>query len=94
MVQWLKGLTIDYWIILGFVAQMLFTARFMVQWIVSEKKRRSVIPVIFWYFSLGGGILLLIYAIKRKDPVFIVGQGSGIVVYARNLVLINRKRAC
>jgi len=92
MEQWLKGLKLDYWLILGFTAQLLFTARFLVQWIISEKEKRSVIPVVFWYFSLAGGILLFVYAIKRKDPVFIVGQGSGIIVYGRNLILIFKNR--
>jgi lipid-A-disaccharide synthase-like uncharacterized protein len=78
----------DGWVILGFVAQGLFTMRFVVQWIASERARRSVIPVAFWFFSIGGGVLLLTYALYRKDPVFIAGQALGLVVYIRNLYFI------
>ena len=78
---------IDFWLVLGFVAQGLFTARFLVQWVVSEKQKRSTIPKAFWYFSLAGSALLLIYAIHRRDPVFILGQSFGFVVYIRNLML-------
>lgn len=73
------------WMVLGFIAQGLFSARFLVQWIASERRRKSVVPHAFWYFSVAGGALLLAYAIHRKDPVFIVGQGAGLVVYLRNL---------
>src|ERR687898_3513675 len=85
----------DGWVILGFVAQGLFTMRFVVQWIASERARKSVIPVAFWFFSIGGGILLLVYALYRKDPVFIAGQAFGLFVYARNLyfVLAKKKQA-
>ncbi len=79
-------------LVLGFVAQGLFTARFLVQWIVSEKEGRSVVPLAFWYLSVGGGGLLLLYAIFRRDPVFILGQAGGLVVYIRNLYLIYRER--
>ena len=79
------------WIIIGFVGQALFFGRFFVQWIASEKRKESVIPVAFWYFSIGGGLVLLIYAIYRRDPVFIVGQGAGLFVYLRNLFLIRQK---
>ncbi len=82
----------DWWVILGFCAQALFAARFLVQWIASEKRKESYIPVIFWYFSLSGGLLLLIYAIHRKDPVFILGQSTGVIIYARNLSFIYKKR--
>jgi len=78
----------DAWVVLGFVAQGLFTARFLVQWIASERARASVIPVSFWFFSVGGGFLLLIYALYRKDPVFIAGQALGLFVYLRNLYFI------
>ncbi|HOV04416.1 MAG TPA: lipid-A-disaccharide synthase N-terminal domain-containing protein [Hyphomicrobiales bacterium] len=81
----------DVWIALGFVAQVMFTMRFVVQWIASEKARRSVVPVAFWFFSLGGGALLFVYAIYRKDPVFIAGQGAGLVIYLRNLWFIFRE---
>lgn len=82
---------LDWWVLLGFLAQFFFTARFMVQWIASERAGRSVIPVAFWFFSIGGGVLLLIYALYRKDPVFIAGQALGLFVYLRNLYLILRE---
>jgi lipid-A-disaccharide synthase-like uncharacterized protein len=83
---------LDWWIALGFVAQILFTARFAVQWIASERQNRMVIPLAFWFFSIGGGLLLLIYAIHRRDPVFIAGQAFGLFVYARNLYFELRDR--
>lgn len=76
------------WLVLGFAAQALFSARFLVQWIASERQRRSVVPRLFWYFSVAGGALLFAYAIHRRDPVFIVGQGAGLIVYLRNLQLL------
>lgn len=76
------------WLVLGFAAQALFSARFLVQWIASERQHRSVVPRLFWYFSVAGGALLLAYAIHRRDPVFIVGQGAGLIVYLRNLQLL------
>ncbi len=78
----------DAWVVLGFVAQALFTMRFVVQWIASERARASVIPVAFWFFSIGGGMLLLVYALYRRDPVFIAGQTLGLLVYTRNLYFI------
>ena len=68
--------------------QLLFTARFVVQWLKSEKEKKSVIPKAFWYFSISGGIVLLVYAIHKMDPVFIIGQASGLFIYLRNLQLI------
>lgn len=84
----------DGWVILGFVAQAFFTMRFVVQWIASERARQSVIPIAFWFFSIGGGVLLLVYALYRRDPVFIAGQGLGLIVYVRNLyfILLNGKQ--
>src|SRR5712671_5770509 len=79
---------LDWWLALGFFAQALFTARFLVQWIASERAGRSVIPIAFWFFSIGGGALLLVYALYRRDPVFIAGQALGLVVYTRNLYFI------
>jgi len=79
------------WLIVGFAGQFLFFLRFFFQWLVSEKKKKSVIPVSFWYFSIFGGVILLIYAIYRKDPVFILGQSLGVFIYARNLYFIHRK---
>jgi lipid-A-disaccharide synthase-like uncharacterized protein len=80
------------YLILGLLGQSLFFMRFFIQWIVSEKNKKSVIPVSFWYFSLGGGLLLLFYSISRKDPVFILGQSCGIFIYARNLYLISKRK--
>ncbi len=79
------------WIGIGLVGQLLFTSRFLVQWIASERRRESVVPVAFWWFSLAGGVTLLGYALWRHDPVFIMGQAMGLVVYARNLTLIHAK---
>ena len=76
---------------IGFFGQALFASRFIVQWIISEKKGRSHIPIIFWYLSIFGGLGLLTYAIFRKDPVIIVGQLFGIFIYLRNLILIYKK---
>ena len=76
---------LDWWLALGVLAQALFTARFLVQWIASERAGKSVIPIAFWFFSIGGGALLLVYALYRRDPVFIAGQAFGVFVYARNL---------
>jgi lipid-A-disaccharide synthase-like uncharacterized protein len=80
------------WLVVGFAGQALFTMRFVVQWVQSERLRRSIVPVAFWYFSLGGGLTLLAYAIHRADPVFIVGQGAGVFIYLRNLHLIHKSR--
>ncbi|MGD8379726.1 MAG: lipid-A-disaccharide synthase N-terminal domain-containing protein [Gammaproteobacteria bacterium] len=81
------------WLFVGFAGQALFSMRFLVQWLSSERERRSVIPVAFWYFSVGGGATLLAYAIHKADPVFILGQASGLFIYLRNLHLIlNEKR--
>lgn len=76
------------WVFFGLFAQLMFTGRFIVQWLASEKAKKSVMPVAFWYFSLAGGMMLLAYAIHRADPVFILGQGLGVVIYLRNLWLI------
>ena len=82
----------DVAVLIGLVGQLLFTARFLVQWIASERAGRSVIPVSFWFFSVGGGLVLLGYAIYRMDPVFILGQSIGTFIYLRNLMLIARAR--
>ncbi len=79
---------INGWIIFGFFGQLLFGMRFIIQWICSEKRKRSYIPLVFWYLSISGGVILFIYAIHRQDPVFIVGQGMGLFIYVRNLFLI------
>lgn len=83
----------DLWVVFGLCGQLLFGSRFIVQWVASERKKSSYIPVVFWYLSLCGGIVTAIYAIHRRDPVFIIGQSAGLVVYARNLMLIHRKNA-
>jgi lipid-A-disaccharide synthase-like uncharacterized protein len=82
----------SFWLTIGFLGQAIFTARFLVQWMASEKKRDAVVPVAFWWLSLLGGAALLSYAIWRRDPVIVVGQSMGVVIYARNLVLIDRAR--
>jgi lipid-A-disaccharide synthase-like uncharacterized protein len=81
----------DFWIAFGFLGQAAFSARFLVQWLWSEKRGESVIPIYFWYFSLLGGLILTIYAIHRRDPVFTVGQAFGLLVYIRNLMLIRNQ---
>jgi len=81
-----------FWLCVGFLGQALFSARFVIQWLKSEREKRSVIPMAFWYFSIAGGSTLLSYAIYRKDPVFIVGQASGLFIYFRNLHFILRER--
>jgi lipid-A-disaccharide synthase-like uncharacterized protein len=82
------------WISIGFLGQGLFAMRFIIQWLVSEKHRDSVIPVAFWYFSIAGGAVLLSYAIWRTDPVIIAGQATGLLIYSRNLYfIVNRRRA-
>ena len=80
------------WVVIGFIGQSLFFGRFFVQWIASERRKQSVVPKAFWYFSLGGGTVLLAYAIHQRDPVFIVGQATGFLIYTRNLWFIHRPR--
>lgn len=80
------------WLAIGFIGQGLFSARFIVQWLKSEREKKSVFPVAFWYFSIAGGIVLLAYAIHRKDPVFIVGQLTGLFIYFRNLYFVIYER--
>ena len=84
-------MTAVQWLIIGFIGQGCFFMRFLVQWIVSEKRGESTFPLAFWYFSLAGSLVLLIYSLHKEDPVFIVGQTVGIFIYIRNLVLIARK---
>ncbi len=76
------------WLVVGFLGQALFSMRFFIQWLYSEKHRKSIIPTAFWYFSIAGGATLLSYAIHRQDPVFIVGQAGGLFIYLRNLYFI------
>jgi lipid-A-disaccharide synthase-like uncharacterized protein len=82
----------QWWVLLGYVAQILFTMRFLVQWIASERAGKMVMPIAFWFFSIGGGLLLLVYALQIRDPVFILGQSFGVFVYARNLYFELRDR--
>jgi lipid-A-disaccharide synthase-like uncharacterized protein len=82
-----------WWMVIGFGGQVLFMGRFVIQWFVSERLKRSVIPVSFWYFSILGALVLLVYAVHRRDPVFIAGQLIGVVIYVRNLHLIRMERA-
>lgn len=82
-------MTIDQlWLLFGLLGQTFFSARFVIQWIMSEKEKKSIIPSAFWYLSLLGGTSLLVYAIHKEDPVFIIGQGMGLLIYLRNLYLI------
>jgi lipid-A-disaccharide synthase-like uncharacterized protein len=82
--------TVDFGILIGYVAQVMFAMRFVVQWIASERAGRSVVPTTFWVFSIGGGLMLLGYALYRRDPVFIIGQAFGVFVYLRNLQFVLR----
>ncbi|MFA5148311.1 MAG: lipid-A-disaccharide synthase N-terminal domain-containing protein [Candidatus Omnitrophota bacterium] len=83
---------LNFWVIFGLVGQVCFSLRFILQWIASEKKGESVVPNAFWYFSIMGSLILLSYAIYRKDPVFILGQSFGSIVYLRNIMLIHKKK--
>lgn len=82
----------DGWLLLGFAGQAVFMGRFVLQWLASERRGRSVMPVSFWYLSILGALVLLAYALHRRDPVFIAGQGLGVAIYVRNLQLIRRTR--
>lgn len=82
-----------FWVLFGFAAQSLFAGRFIWQWFVSEQKGRSTVPLGFWILSLLGGVMLFVYACEQQDPVFITGQGLGVIIYIRNLMLISRRRA-
>jgi len=82
----------DTWVIIGFVGQFMFTMRFLVQWFESEKVQKSVIPTSFWVFSILGGSIVLAYAVHKEDPVFIVGQAAGLLIYFRNLYFVLRER--
>jgi lipid-A-disaccharide synthase-like uncharacterized protein len=81
-----------WWTVLGFAGQLAFGGRFLVQWLASERRGRVVVPAVFWWLSLAGGLALFAYAVQRRDPVFAVGQGLGLAVYARNLALHRRGR--
>jgi lipid-A-disaccharide synthase-like uncharacterized protein len=81
-----------FWLVLGFSAQALFFGRWLVQWYATEKKKKSTVPTLFWHLSLWGGLLLLAYAVYRLDPVFIVGQAVGSVIYLRNLYYVQKHK--
>ena len=83
----------DFWLAFGLVAQLLFTARFLVQWISSERAGQSVVPMAFWFFSMGGGAMTLVYGIAKLEPVIILGQGLATLIYIRNIMLILKNRA-
>ncbi len=83
----------NIWVAVGFGGQALFGARFLIQWIATERRRQSVVPTAFWYLSLGGGLVLLSYALRIGDPVFITGQSFGVLVYTRNLWFVHRQEA-
>lgn len=89
----MNGTTEWLWVTTGLLGQAMFSARFLVQWLASERAGRSTIPMVFWYFSLAGGVTLLAYAIYRADPVFILGQSTGTVIYLRNIALRRREQA-
>ena len=82
----------DFWLAFGLVAQLLFTARFLVQWISSERAGQSVVPMAFWFFSMGGGLMTLVYGIAKREPVIILGQAAATVIYVRNIMLIVKNR--
>ncbi len=85
----------DFWLAFGLIAQLFFTARFLVQWVSSERAGKSVVPMAFWFFSMGGGLMTLVYGIVKREPVIIVGQALATIIYVRNIMLIvkNRGRA-
>jgi lipid-A-disaccharide synthase-like uncharacterized protein len=83
----------DFWLAFGLVAQLLFTARFLVQWISSERAGKSVVPMAFWFFSMGGGLMTLVYGVVKREPVIILGQAMATVIYIRNIMLIMKNRA-
>jgi lipid-A-disaccharide synthase-like uncharacterized protein len=83
----------DFWLAFGLAAQLLFTARFVVQWLASEKAGKSVIPIAFWLLSIGGGTMLLIYGLVRREPIIIMGQALAVFIYIRNIMLIFKARS-
>jgi lipid-A-disaccharide synthase-like uncharacterized protein len=83
----------DFWLAFGLIAQLAFAARFLVQWIASERAGKSVVPLAFWFFSIGGGLLTLIYGLVKREPVIIIGQLASNIIYVRNLMLIFKNHA-
>ena len=94
LADWWANISINelIWLGVGFLAQAMFMMRFLIQWVVSERARQSIVPTAFWYFSLCGGAMLLIYAIYRMDPVFILGQATGLIIYSRNIYFIHKQK--
>jgi len=86
------SITEQIWVAIGLLGQAMFSGRFLVQWIASERAGRSIIPVAFWFFSVAGGVVLLLYALYRRDPVFILGQAAGLLIYGRNIYFILREK--
>ena len=82
----------DFWLAFGLVAQLFFTARFLVQWIASERAGKSVVPLAFWFFSIGGGLMTLVYGVAKREPVIIIGQSLATIIYIRNIMLILKNR--
>jgi lipid-A-disaccharide synthase-like uncharacterized protein len=82
----------DFWLAFGLVAQLFFTARFLVQWISSERAGQSVVPMAFWFFSIGGGLMTLVYGVAKREPIIILGQGLATIIYVRNIMLIVKNR--
>ena len=82
----------DFWLVFGFAAQLAFAARFLVQWIASERAGKSVVPLAFWFFSIGGGLMTLIYGLVKREPVIIFGQLLSNIIYVRNVMLIFKSR--
>ncbi|MBV8060134.1 MAG: lipid-A-disaccharide synthase N-terminal domain-containing protein [Alphaproteobacteria bacterium] len=91
LVAWVQA-HFNWWTVVGFGGQAMFMMRFVVQWIASEKEKKSVVPELFWYFSLAGGVVLFVYALHQSDPVFILGQGLGLFIYLRNMYFIWRHK--
>jgi lipid-A-disaccharide synthase-like uncharacterized protein len=83
----------DFWLVFGVAAQLLFTARFVVQWIASERLGKSVVPLAFWFLSIAGGTMLLVYGLVRREPIIILGQGLAVFIYIRNLMLIFKPKS-
>ncbi len=90
--RFLNSLLNDWWLLFGFFAQFLFFLRFVTQWLCSEKAKKVTVPLVFWYFSIAGGVMLFIYATHRQDPVFMAGQGLAVLIYSRNLFLSHKER--
>ena len=91
LIPWLQQ-HLNFWVLIGLFGQAMFMMRFVVQWIASEREKKSVMPEAFWYFSLGGGLIVFVYALHQQDPVFILGQSLGVIIYVRNIWFIWRNK--